>query len=151
MHAFAAAITSATNLIYRTLWKCYLGDGRIHWKSMEGDFIPKLKLPFNRQGKKYTSIPQPPSYSLIDSSVAIMRLNFHKFNYYSKNMNYKHSLPIEMQWHPSFQKETRQELLGMLTIMMLISNGPVRIGCKTAQRLPFCNYHYVIFNFLIYI
>lgn len=54
LHAFAAAITSATNLIYRTLWKCYLDDGRIHWKSMEGDFIPKLKLPFNSQRKHHT-------------------------------------------------------------------------------------------------
>ena len=40
-------------------------------------------------------------------------------------MNYKHSLPIEMQSHPSFQKENRQELLEMILIMMLISNGPV--------------------------
>lgn len=94
---------------------------------MEGDFIPKLKLPFNSQGKKtHTRAPQPPSYSLIDSSVAIMRLNFHKFNYFSKNMNYKHSLPIEMQSHPSFQKENRQELLEMILIMMLISNSLVR-------------------------
>lgn len=55
-----------------------------------------------------------------------MRLNFHKFNYFLKNMNYKHSLPIEMQSHPSFQKENRQELLEMILIMMLISNSPVR-------------------------
>lgn len=40
-------------------------------------------------------------------------------------MNYKHSLPIEMQQHSSFQKENRQELLEMILIMMLISNSPV--------------------------
>lgn len=40
-----------------------------------------------------------------------------------KNMNYKHSLPIEMQQHPSFQRENR--LLEIILIMMLISNSPV--------------------------
>lgn len=112
---------------------------------MEGDFIPKLKLLFNRE-KTHTCTPQPPSYSLIDSSVAIMRLIIHTFNYSSKNMNYKHSLPIEKQQHPSFQKENSQELLDMILIMMLISDSPVRSlqsrPVPASLHLPLCDIYF---------
>lgn len=131
LHAFAVAITSATNLIYRTLWKCYLDDGRMHWKSMEGDFISKLKLSFNSQGK---------NTHMLTSTCFLFINRFLSSNYEAqlsqiqlllKIMNYKHSLPIEMQWHPSFQKENRQELLEMILIMMIISNSPV---CSLQNR-----------------
>lgn len=103
----------------------------MHWKSMEGDFISKLKLSFNSQGK---------NTHMLTSTCFLFINRFLSSNYEAqlsqiqlllKIMNYKHSLPIEMQWHPSFQKENRQELLEMILIMMIISNSPV---CSLQNR-----------------
>lgn len=93
---------------------------------MEGDFIPKLKLPFNSQGKKNTHSRTPTSFLFINRFLSSnYEAQLSQIQLLSKNMNYKHSLPIEMQSHPSFQKENRQELLEMILIMMLISNSLV--------------------------
>lgn len=103
----------------------------MHWKSMEGDFIPKLKLSFNSQGK---------NAHMLTSTCFLFINRFLSSNYEArlsqiqlllKITNYKPSLPIEMQWHPSFQKENRQELLEMILIMMIISNSPV---CSLQNR-----------------
>lgn len=109
---------------------------------MEGDFIPKLKLLFNSQGKN-THMHTPTTFLLINRFLSSnYEAQLSQIQLLLKNMNYKHSLPIEMQQHPSFQKENRQELLEMILFMMLISNSLVRsLQSRLAPaslHLPLC-------------
>ena len=83
---------------------------------MEGDFIPKLKLLFNRETHTHT----PTFFLLINRFLSSnYEAQLSQIQLLLKNMNYKHSLPTEMQQHASFQKENRQKLWEMILIMML--------------------------------